>query len=473
MPRCVQPSASRAGAQRSRPRPAHGMTSRTALSFFAGNNQRSRVLFPSVLATTAASFFDSARVQKRQDALTDGIQTVKTLDSNPDPLSFEAQPEAQSSPHSSATALFSRNGIAHPASDAGSDEISTLLRESSVPNADEAMTAAESQAKLPPQPALEKAETARPAGRSAADSVTAEPRVDLTGIFRKVQLEQVSESQKAGTQGFTQMFESLSAANGRASSSVPASIHDKAPEVGASAEKKPVSMEQREDVLPRYTVDRDIHQHSAPPPLVQGEFTRLFQRLDHEEPASARSASAHMEERLSTAPSPLGGGFTQLLRTLSAEAEAEVPAFPQAPAPLLPQPSNGPGEFTRIISGSMLREAQGRTGRPEAGAAARPEEAQTPAPQMAVNAAPPAAVPSMAPAMPAAPPAMMFAPQQFVAPPPPPIAAMPLPQITPPPPPPATPANKLQRYIPLLLIANLFLMLLVLILVAFVLLHHR
>jgi hypothetical protein len=448
------------------------MTSPTALSFFAGNNQRSRVLFPSVLATTAASFFDSAQTQKRQDVLTDGIQTVKTLDSNPDPQLFESQPEAQSSPHSSATALFSRNGIAHPAPDAGSDEISTLLRESSVPNADEAKTAAASQAKLPPQPALEKAETARPASRSAADSVPAEPRVDLTGIFRKVQLEQVSESQKAGTQGFTQMFESLSAANGRASSAFPASIHDEAPEVEASAEKKPMSMEQREDVLPRYTVDRDIHQHSAPPPLAQGEFTRLFQRLDHEEPASARSASAHMEERLSTAPSssPLGGGFTQLLRTLSAEAEAEVPAFPQAPAPLLPQPSNGPGEFTRIISGSMLREAQGRTGRPEAGAAARPEEAQTPAPQIAVSAAPPAAVPSMAPAMPAAPPAFMFAPQQVVAPPPPPIPAMPPPQITPPP---APPANKLQQYIPLLLIANLFLMLLVLILVAFVLLHHR
>jgi hypothetical protein len=395
---------------------------------------------------------------------------VKTLDSTPDPQSFESQPEAQSSPHSSATALFSRNGIAHPAPDAGSDEISTLLRESSVPNADEAKTAAESQAKLPPQPALEKAETARPVGRSAADSVPAEPRVDLTGIFRKVQLEQVSETQKAGTQGFTQMFESLSAANGRASSAVPASIHDKAPEVEASAENKPMSMEQREDVLPRYTVDRDIHQHSTPPPLAQGEFTRLFQRLDHEEPTSARSAWAHMDERLSTAPSssPLGGGFTQLLRTLSAEAEAEVPAFPQAPAPLLPQPSNGPGEFTRIISGSMLREAQGRTGRPEAGTTARPEEAQTPAPQIAVNAAPPAAVPGMASAMPAAPPAM-FAPQQLVSSPPP-IAAMPPPQITAPP---APPANKLQLYIPLLLIANLFLMLLVLILVAFVLLHHR
>ena len=396
---------------------------------------------------------------------------MKTLDSNPDPQSFESQPEAHSAPHSNATALFSRNGMTHPAPEAGSDEISTLLRESSMPNAGEAEPGAESQTNLLPQPVLEKVETAQPAGQSAADSVPAEPRVDLTGIFRKVQLEQVSESQKAGTKGFTQMFESLSAASGGASSAVPASIHDRAPEVEASAEKKPLPMEQREEFLPRYTVDRDIHQHPAPPPLAQGEFTRLFQRLDHEEPASARPASVSMGERLSTAPppSPLGG-FTQLLRTLSAEAEAEVPAFPQAPAPLLPQSSNGPGEFTRIISGSMLREAQGRTGRPEAGTAARPEEAQTPAPQMAVSAAPPAAVPSMAPAMPAAPPAFMFAPQPVVAPPPPPIPAMPPPQITPPP---APPANKLQQYIPLLLIANLFVMLLVLILVAFVLLHHR
>jgi hypothetical protein len=340
-----------------------------------------------------------------------------------------------------------------------------------MPNACEAEPGAASQTNLLPQPVLEKVETAQPAGQSAADSVPAEPRVDLTGIFRKVQLEQVTESQKAGTKGFTQMFESLSAASGGASSAVPASIHDRAPGVEASAEKKPLPMEQREEFLPRYAVDRDIHQHPAPPPLAQGEFTRLFQRLDHEEPASARPASASMGERLSTAPPPPPlGGFTQLLRTLSAEAEAEVPAFPQAPAPLLPQSSNGPGEFTRIISGSMLREAQGRTGRPEAGTAARPEEAQTPAPQMAVNAAPPAAVPSMAPAMPAAPPAFMFAPQPVVAPPPPPIPAMPPPQITPPP---APPANRLQQYIPLLLIANLFVMLLVLILVAFVLFHHR
>jgi hypothetical protein len=464
------------------------MTGCTASCFFGGNNQRRGVLFPSALVAMAASTADTARAQKRQDVLTDGVQTVKALDSNSDPRSLEDQPEVVPTEPSGATALFSRNSIAHTGPDASSDEISALLRESGAPDAYEVKTAT-------PAKSPEQTNAARQAEQGATDAAPTGPRVDLTGIFRKVQVERVADGEShaealfneksAGhraegvytpmkstedtSQGFTQMFQSLSAVNGSASSTSPQNMIQESP--AASAEKKCAPFEQRDEPLPRSAFSRDLHQHPGPPPLAQGEFTRLFQRLDREEQASAR-----IDERFNALPATpqLGGGFTQLLRTLSAETESEGPAFPSAPAPLLPQSLNGPGEFTRIISGSMLREAQGRTGRPEADRPARSEEAQTPAPRTSVSVESNAAVtPGIVPPVPAAPSALMFAPGQSVTSTPPPIAAVPTsPQIAPPPASPAPAANKLQQYIPLLLIANLFLMLLVLILVAFVLLHR-
>src|SRR5581483_2788329 len=56
-----------------------------------------------------------------------------------------------------------------------------------------------------------------------------------------------------------------------------------------------------------------------------------------------------------------GGGFTQLFRTLADEpAPAAQPPIPAAPPPGASVPAaSGPGEYTRVISGSALRELQG------------------------------------------------------------------------------------------------------------------
>jgi hypothetical protein len=76
-------------------------------------------------------------------------------------------------------------------------------------------------------------------------------------------------------------------------------------------------------------------------------------------------------------------------------------------------------------------------------------------------------------------PAMGLTPQQLLSPPPQPMPTTPpVPQVAPAPLPqpqisPQAPAEgKMQKYMPLLLIANVFLMVLVVILVVFVLLHH-
>jgi hypothetical protein len=167
-----------------------------------------------------------------------------------------------------------------------------------------------------------------------------------------------------------------------------------------------------------------------------------------------------------------------LLRTLSAEAEdVETPLQSAIAAPVVSQSSSGPGEFTRIISGSMLREAQGRTGIPQSVNGDAWQQQQTP---MAASGSTPMPMPNltpgMSPVMPAASPVMPMTPQMVSPQPPrmpmtPPVPSAPAPSLHVQPEAPAD--GKLQQYMPLLLIANFFLMLLVLILVVFVLLHHH
>lgn len=206
-------------------------------------------------------------------------------------------------------------------------------------------------------------------------------------------------------------------------------------------------------------------------PAAQGGFTQLLQALNKEEspkPAEPMMATPPLQPAPST---PAAGGFTQLMQTLSAEStpkQAPSPAVPPVQsAPIPPPNSGGPGEFTRIISGSQLRDLQAQN------AASGPPVA--PLPQGARPAAAPIQFPQppafpSAPAMPqmpaahgaAAPPPAMphFQPPAFQFPPAPAPAA------------PPPPASKLQQYLPLILILNIFVLLVIVLILIFVLRHH-
>jgi hypothetical protein len=366
-----------------------------------------------------------------------------------------------------------------------------LLQESRAADSGGTMAASETAAPRAPQVRLtpEEPSAARFANPSATDAASPAKHVDLSGIFRKVQAKSVAgegpqtaapidgtsgrrsdedayrgrpsvEAAAAQTEGdfsvgFTQIFRSLSAASGNVSApSEIAAAGLAAPErPRESVEEKTEPTAWRENSLPGRQVAREPGQQFQT--LGQGQFTRLFQRLDRE-----ASTSTRMDERLTAPPAvpQLGGGFTELLRTLSAEAETAAPALPAAPVVISPQSSSGPGEFTRIISGSMLREAQGRTARPAVRKDEQLEQAR--ASESDEGAPPRADVQNIAFAAPAP----LSSPTPSPLPPmPPQPQADPVPRV-------ATPAaSKLQQYIPLLLIGNLFVMLLVLILVGLVL----
>ncbi len=220
----------------------------------------------------------------------------------------------------------------------------------------------------------------------------------------------------------------------------------------------------------------------------QGGFTQLLQALN-QEPAAKASEPLLPAAPLAAptlTPAPAAGGFTQLLRTLSAEPVSPpqaAPSMAQSPVappaappmsappmvppqvvpPMMPQTSapppvqSGPGEFTRIISGSALRDLQGQNAVP---AAQAPPVAAAP---MGQPGWPPVAIPQ-APAVPHAPP---FVPPSFAFPPapaPPPAAA--------PVPPPAPAPGALQKYMPLILVLNVFLMLAIVLILVFTL-HHK
>lgn len=409
----------------------------------------------------------------------------------------------------SATDLFSRKG---PVSTVRTDEISLLLQSpaNGQPNA------AQPDAAPPTEPhnlqsesipeenmAQEKTiDSQRSASQESAAVNPPKPRVDLTGIFRKIQLENLADAPSAaratsaqsegseqssqalhqdlsakntvgGSQvGFTQMFQSLSAT---AASTNPPAASGKAATDKTSSDELLGFATWNENPPSRGEIAGDPYSPSSSPSSPKGNFTSLFQSLGKE------SATTSDYEKLSpSSPAPQSkGGFTQLLRTLSAEAETEAPAYPVAPPPAPPQPSSGPGEFTRVISGSMLREAQGRAGAPlQAASPHLPAAAQNNTPSApAIN-------------LPASMPAVPHSPQQLLSPQPMPMQQFPLhasslpaqPVSTPPVqnqapqnplPQLQTPASKLQQYMPLLLIANLFLMLLVLTLVVVVLLARH
>jgi hypothetical protein len=410
---------------------------------------------------------------------------------------FGQQPFEEKEPNlngsSTVTGLFSRSAITPAGQAAKDDEVLRLLQ---TPVAGESGS---SVAQSASQPVESKQLSAANQNKANSDPSAGAP--DLTGIFRKVQFDRSGAGSQReneqnfapeprtspsaenrpndADQGFTQMFQSLSmgdsASAGTASSGSQKrgneNVHDPEPLPAMKWKNGPQAEEYRQF-------------SESTSQTAEGEFTRLFQRLDREE-VSTQPVLGRVDERMDPAMSKpqFSGGFTQLLRTLSAE-EQEVPTSQVIPPPAPVQASSGPGEFTRIISGSMLREAQGRTD--------VPASLQPHSPQENPNVPPPAAGGSFPAAMPmpAAAPMAMGMPQPFAPPPPVPPMQMPMPMAAPPmpippmaAPPVATPvqapmmteapAGKLGRYLPLLLISNFFLMMLVLILVVFLLLHRK
>lgn len=288
----------------------------------------------------------------------------------------------------------------------------------------------------------------------ASEQASASPRThgaDLTGVFKQVTVpdsQRKSASQPGGAtdlfgtvpaqpaqseQGFTQMFQSLG---------------------------------QKTEPIPQAP---PLQKKEVPSENAAGEFTQLFRRLD--EPQKKESyplpAFSAPEKTAASSPEQLGGGFTQLLRTLSKESHEELPV--ERPRPIVQQTNEGPGEFTRIISRSALREAQQHPQpNPEPAPPLTPQPAQVAEPQTTPPVLPQnifANAQSFANMAPAPTPAAA------------PLAAMPstLPVPPAPAPVPAAPqtaGGKLQEYLPLLLIGNLFLMLTVLALVVFLLFHR-
>lgn len=280
------------------------------------------------------------------------------------------------------------------------------------------------------------------------------------------------------------------------------------------------------------SIDSRLHlsmpQTPAAPPPAEGGFTQLLQALNQEpkpkEPAPVATSSFAPLRPASQTPDPIpappppaapvaAGGFTRLLQSLAPPAgpplasvpfaapaaappmpSAAAPAAPFAATPLAPAspwatppslpPSApppkapGPGEFTRVISGSALRDLQGAQGMPPAASAPPAPAPVWMPPQMPKPPAMPpmSATPGMPQGMPGVgampgmhagmPPAggggVPFAPQAFGM----------SPAVSQPPVPAAPPQTTLQKYLPLILVVNVFL-LLVIVLILFFVMHHK
>jgi len=304
--------------------------------------------------------------------------------------------------------------------------------------------------------------------------------------------------QPGGPGEFTKLFQSVQAPNQRGSSSIESSPapfappsqppatrptsgnpdsltqlfakSDPAPEPGGSA-WSPVSR-----IEPAFPAAPVRLEESLP---AQGGFTQLFQALN-QSPVTPKAADLPQTAPPQSSPGA-AGGFTQLLESLSQKepaapntplpASSLPPASPLPPiqsgppsspgaAPVVPSAA-GPGEYTRVISASALRESQARIAA-AAGPTPNPAQpvARPPMPQMPGQPAMPqmgiggAASPPQMPAPPA------FAFPQMQAPPPPPAAA------------PAPQPGGLQKYLPLILLVNVFLMLAILLVLFFVLRHR-
>ncbi|HVW78746.1 MAG TPA: hypothetical protein VHB45_14130 [Alloacidobacterium sp.] len=285
----------------------------------------------------------------------------------------------------------------------------------------------------------------------------------------KSEAEKVSpEESQPAAEGFTQIFQSLSSKQSPSPQSaqpanVPGSFTQMFAQANAqgSPQSNPLaSLKSELSPSSDFSFTPPAQPSSIP---AQGGFTKLFEALDS-------SKSAPKEPPPLTPPSPQPvippavGGFTQLLRTLNADqvSQSQVvpPSIPSAQSASVTQPLNGPGEFTRVISGSMLREAQGQSAMP-----IMSTPSQAPSGQPAFQIPPPSQFPKPSP-MPqmhggaggAAPQMPHLQPPPFTFPP------APAPQ--------APPASKLQQYLPLILVVNVFVLIVIVLIVIFALRHH-
>ena len=272
--------------------------------------------------------------------------------------------------------------------------------------------------------------------------------------------EPATSAPKPGPGAFTQMFSQIGAQN----------APQQDPLASLKQEPPPPANFQFSPATP--AADANPFRNTQPAPPAQGGFTQLFQALGNEDAAPPKEPPPFMPPVAATPAPPAAGGFTQLLRTLNTEAAPPQPQSvtpqPLPPAPPAPLPSSGPGEFTRIISGSMLREAQGQNvppGSPPVMPAqqggAQPAAFQMPQPPAFPK------IPTAPPPMPqmhvgggSAPQMPHLQPTAFAFPP------------APAPPAPQPAQSKLQQYLPLILVVNVFVLIVVILIVVFALRHH-
>src|ERR1700733_374704 len=280
---------------------------------------------------------------------------------------------------------------------------------------------------------------------SPAAGLGAWPAVLPTEPFER----ETSKSDAPGS--FTQLFQAVSP--GRAAEKLP----PPAPVEAVAPPQAPGAFTQMFQAISTNTeLPRPAPVESPKPAAVsQGGLTHLFESLSSDgsplqaTPALRETPFPLPSARPASQPLQVGyGEFTRLMRTPSDPPPAAPSAPVAAPAPVFappmvqPLPQQGAGEFTRIISGSALREAGVNSG------AAFPPLAPSPgnaAVSLAMQQLPhlkPPAVPH-----PPATPAGFGLPQAFA----------------PPPAPPAAPAphSKLQQYLPLMIVINIALLLIV------------
>jgi len=260
--------------------------------------------------------------------------------------------------------------------------------------------------------------------------------------------------------GFTQFFQARPAA--------PAPTPASAPHVQTYSPPPPSPVPSpappREEFKPMREADFSASPSAGDSGANSSSVTNLFASLAPAKPRQQEVKAPSYEPLPSYTPAPPpppepsggeAGSVTRLIQRLSATpAAGPTPA----PTPIAAPPANsGPGEFTRMINAGAMRTASSAPAAPPAAAAPMPMPAFAP------------------PAMPAAPamPAMPAAPKPAA----PPAPAFQAPKFEPPkpaapafaPPALAAPKSKLEEMVPILLVVNTFLLIVLIVLVAFAL----
>lgn len=289
---------------------------------------------------------------------------------------------------------------------------------------------------------------------------------DLTKIFKQVKVRETAQTPSASVasndrRDATEFFSSVTphrASEGEGSTQTFQSLEANTPSGTA------------EPVPPTRSAQHHYHSSqlaaaSSPAIADSREFTRVFQRPEDQKSQAADSMRRDFYDKPAP-PRQVGGGFTQLLRTLSSEDNDELPIY--APAPVARPLPEGPGEFTRIASRSALREATDRERQESAQQAkerpdryAHPQAGPVDPRQFFANGEPLSSMAGIS--IPVSLPAgeAISAATPLITP----LAPQSQPQLQ--------SSSKLQQYIPLLLIANLFALFLLMMLLFLVLLRHR